>query len=78
MPSRWTDPEKARGNLEPGEIAFGLSDALVETGLPLERSYDYQVELARIRSIYRAEAAGQRAPRPPSAKYQSRSLRRCS
>jgi hypothetical protein len=66
------------GEVTPGEVAFGVSNTLVETGLPFARTYDPQAELERIRAIYRAEAAGQRAPRQPTAKFHFRSLRRFS
>jgi hypothetical protein len=52
------------------------SDNIVETGLPYSRRYDPTEELARIRGIYAAEAAGARAPRAPSASFHTRSLRR--
>jgi hypothetical protein len=62
------------GEVTPGEVVAPVE--FVETGH--FRQYDYQTELARIRSIYRAEAAGQRAPRPPLARFHTKSLRRCS
>lgn len=80
MPSRWIDPEKVTGNLEPGQTLFRpedlpSSDAIIETGLPFSRQYDGDEELWRIRRIYAAEAAAPpRRAQPPFIRHSLRKV----
>jgi hypothetical protein len=80
LPTRWHDPEKDIGNLEPGQSAFPAAlreqscETIVEYGLPFSRKYDPVEELGRIRNIYAAEATT--PPRRPQPPFRTRSLRR--
>ena len=78
MPARYVDPENARGNLPEGQflLTSGVSDAIVETGLPIDRRYDPLEELARIRQIYAREANSVSRPRAAISFNTHRSLRR--
>jgi hypothetical protein len=74
LSSRWIDPEKSTGNLEPGQTAFGSQETIIEYGLPYSRRYDAAEELDRIRHIYAREAAAPtRRAQPPFVRH---SLRR--
>jgi hypothetical protein len=68
------------GDRVTGEQLFqmeqGLSDTIVEVGLPCSRAYDGDAELWRIRRTWASEAAGFRASRPRPASFRHRSLRR--
>ena len=59
MPARYVDPEKSIGNLPEGQffLTSGVSDAIVETGLPFTRVYAPAEELHRIRQIFARQAA---------------------
>jgi hypothetical protein len=68
-------PTLPPGERCPDEVVFQSPDNIVARGLPYSRVYDGLEELARVRQVLAAEAAGARAPRP-SGRFHTRSLRR--
>jgi hypothetical protein len=77
MTARWKDPQASIGDLMPGQSLFqtGVSDEIIDRGIPYSRIYDPVEELGRLRQIYAREAA--RRPRPAGANaFHHRSLRR--
>jgi hypothetical protein len=55
-------------------LSFGVSDEIVETGIPVSRRYDPLAELARIRGVLARQANAR--PRPSITYNSHRSLRR--
>jgi hypothetical protein len=74
LPTRWHDPEKDIGNLEPGQSAFQSPDRIVEVIPATPYSWD------EIIAAHRAANRTGAAPRPrATAGFNShRSLRRIS
>jgi len=56
---RHRDHNDLVGNLDPAQfmLTSGVSDAIVEVGLPYSRRYDPVEELGRIRQIFARQAA---------------------
>jgi hypothetical protein len=77
LSARYVDPQKSVGDLMPGQHLFtsGVSDAVVEVGLPFTRVYDPVEELARLRGIWARQAA-RRLPPAGANTFHHRSLRR--
>jgi hypothetical protein len=76
MTARWKDPQASIGDLPEGQVLFqtGVSDVIIDRGIPFTRVYDPVEELARRRGNV-ARLAHAR-PRVRPAFIQNRSLRR--
>lgn len=71
MTARYHDPERDRGNLEPGQTLLGEPIIEVVEG----RSYSWPDEIERQKTVAFHRHYAPRAPRP-TASFNHRSLRR--